>query len=124
MVTLIRVDRRLNGGEVWWARLDERRPVVILSGEDAHAIPAMMVVPPSSDGIDGVALEVSIGAREALPLEGVLRVALPRPGLIPCQWLITLSPDDLLERVGALSATPLRQLDEALRLAGAERVDR
>lgn len=116
--TLIRVERRVNRGEVWWARLDERRPVVILSGDDAHGIPAMIVVPPSSHAIDGLSMEVRIGAREGLPLEGVLRVALPRSGLIPCHWLITLSPDDLLERVGALSSTTLRQLDEALRLAG------
>ena len=77
----------MNRGEVWWARLDERRPVVILSGDDAHGIRAMIVVPPTSHAIDGVTMEVRIGAREGLPLEGVLRVALPSSGVvIPCHW--------------------------------------
>jgi hypothetical protein len=39
----------------------------------------MMIVAPASTKIDGYALEVRIGAREGLPFEGVLRVALPRP---------------------------------------------
>lgn len=93
---------------------------MILSGDEAHGISAMMIVPPSSHPIDGSMLEVTVGARAGLPFEGVLRVALPRSGFVPCHWLVTLSADDLLERVGTLSWATLRQLDEALRLAGLE----
>ena len=32
-------------GEVWWAEFDERRPVVLLSGEDASGFQAMWVDP-------------------------------------------------------------------------------
>ncbi|MWA16203.1 type II toxin-antitoxin system PemK/MazF family toxin [Streptomyces sp. BA2] len=90
-------------GEIWWADIDERRPVVLLSGE-ASEFRAMQVVVPAGIELGGVAAELAVGASERLPLEGVLRVALPRPGLIPCTWLVTLTRKDLVERAGVLSS--------------------
>lgn len=54
---------------------------------------------------------------DGLPFDGVLRVALPRPGFTPCTWLTTLSRDDLIERAGALSSAKLSEIEDALRLA-------
>ncbi|MGW1553951.1 type II toxin-antitoxin system PemK/MazF family toxin, partial [Streptomyces sp. NPDC002346] len=31
-------------------------------------------------------IEVTVGAGEGLPFEGVLRLAFPRPGFTPCTW--------------------------------------
>jgi mRNA interferase MazF len=135
-------------GEVWWAVLDERRPVVLLSGEEASEFRAMQIVAPAtidekrgflvlsgaelsdpdamrnlaSVGTDirAVGVEVEIGAREGLPYEGVVRVALPRDGHLFCTWLITLTRDYLIERAGALSSAKLRQLERALQLAEIE----
>jgi mRNA interferase MazF len=107
--------------EVWWARLDTRRAVVILAHE-ADTIRAMLIVPPSPMAIDGVTLEVPVGAADGLPLEGVLRVALPRPGFIPCQWIVELTGNDLLERIGTLSGGARRRLDDALRQANLDRL--
>jgi mRNA interferase MazF len=107
-------------GEVWWVDFDERRPVVLLSGEEASGFRAMQVVAPAGTEISGVGVEVAVGADEGLPLEGVLRVALPRPGLIPCTWLVTLTDEDLIERAGVLSSTKLGELKDALRLGGLE----
>jgi mRNA interferase MazF len=135
-------------GEVWWALIDERRAVVLLSGEEASEFRAMQIVAPAtvdekrgfvllsgeeasesramqivasaSNGIRGVGVEVEIGTREGLPHEGVVRVALPRPGHIPCTWLVTLSRDYLIERAGALSSAKLGRLENALQLAGIE----
>jgi mRNA interferase MazF len=105
-------------GEVWWALIDERRAVVLLSGEEASEFRAMQIVAPAtidekrgfvllsgeeacepqaiqlgasaSDDIRGVGVEVEIGTREGLPHEGVVRVALPRTGHTP--WIRSGGP--------------------------------
>lgn len=106
-------------GEIWWVEFDERRPVVLLSGDDPSGmIQVMQVVAPAGVDITGLGVEVAIGATEGLPWDGVLRVAIPRPGFTPCTWLTTLSRDDLIERAGALSAAKLSEIDDALRLGG------
>lgn len=105
-------------GEVWWVEFDERRPVVLLSGGDASGIQVMQVVEPAGVDITGLGVEVAVGAADGLPFEGVLRLALPRPGATPCTWLTTLSRDDLIERAGALSSEKLSEIDDALRLGG------
>lgn len=104
-------------GEVWWVQFDERRPVVLLSEDDTSGIRAMQVVAPAGVDITGLAIEVTVGTDEGLPLEGVLRLALPRPGFTPCTWLTTVSRDDLIERAAVLSSAKLSEIDDALRLA-------
>ncbi|MEU0788361.1 type II toxin-antitoxin system PemK/MazF family toxin [Streptomyces sp. NPDC006173] len=105
-------------GEVWWVEFDERRPVVLLSGDDASGIRVMQVVPPAGVDISGLGVEVAVGAMEGLPFEGVLRFAFPRPGFTPCTWLTTVSRDDLVERAGALSSAKLSEMEAAFRIAG------
>ncbi len=107
-------------GEVWWVHLDERCPVVVLSQDGADRVRGILVVAPASANIDGIAIEVRIGAGEGLPIEGVVRVAFPRPGHINCNWLVTLPQHGLLERAGVLSPAKLRELDDALRRGGLE----
>src|ERR1700722_12805312 len=102
-------------GEVWWAEFDERRPVVLLSGEDPSGFQAMLVVAPADTDISGLGIEVAVGAEEGLPVDGVLRFVFPRPGFTPCTWLTTLSRDDLIERAGAMPAAKLSEIDDALR---------
>ena len=102
-------------GEIWWVEFDERRPVVLLSGEEPSGFLAMQVVAPADTDISGLGIEVAVGAEEGLPFDGVLRVALPWPGYTPCTWLTTLSRDDLIERAGTVSAAKLSEIDDALR---------
>jgi mRNA interferase MazF len=94
-------------GEVWWARLDKRRPVVLISREEAYAVRAMIIVAPATTTVRGYAVELKVGRREGLP----------RDCVINCVWLVTLPKADLLERAGTLSANKLHSLDEALRFA-------
>jgi mRNA interferase MazF len=141
--------RRVERGEVWWAFIGERCPVVLLSGDEESEFRAMQVVAPATaeekrgfvvlsgeqaadsrvmqqfiasvgTGIGGVGVEVEVGTREGLPHDGVVRVALPRDGHIFCTWLATLTRESLVERAGALSRTKLDQLANALRLARIE----
>jgi mRNA interferase MazF len=103
-------------GEVWWVEFDERRPVVLLSGDEASGFEAVQVVAPADVDISDWGVEVAVGAAEGLAFEGVLRFAFPRPGYTPCTWLTTLSPDDLLELAGVLPAAKLSEIEDAVRL--------
>ncbi|MCC6667725.1 MAG: type II toxin-antitoxin system PemK/MazF family toxin [Polyangiaceae bacterium] len=94
-------------GEIWWAHVDKRRPVVLVSREEAYAVRALVMAVPVSTTIRGFAVEVKVGRAEGLP----------RAGVVNCDWLVTIPKDDLMERVGVLSATKLGQLDDALRFA-------
>jgi mRNA interferase MazF len=108
-------------GEVWWVQFDEQRPVVLLS-DDRNASGsqpeggwrAVQIVAASGADIGGLGVEVAVGASDDLPFEGVVRVAFPRPGLVPCTWVTAVGPDDLVERVGVLSSVKLSEIDEAL----------
>ncbi|MEV7001786.1 hypothetical protein AB0N62_29395 [Streptomyces sp. NPDC093982] len=77
----------------------------------------MQIVAPAGVDISGLGIEVTVGAGEGLPFEGVLRLAFPRPGFTPCTWLTTVSRDDLIERAAVLSSGKLSEIDDALRLA-------
>jgi mRNA interferase MazF len=103
-------------GEVWWVEFDERRPVVLLSGDEASGFEAVQVVAPADVSIDGFGVEVAVGAAAGLPFEGVLRFAFSRPGFTPCTWMTTLSRDELIEQAGALPAAKLAEIEDAIRL--------
>jgi mRNA interferase MazF len=122
-------------GDLWWARLDERAPIVLLSEATAGEWRAMRIVAPATDaekrgfvilsgeealdlrGTEPSGIEVAIGVGE---FQGVVRVGLPQDGRVFCTWELTAGPGDLIERVGALSPAKLAQLDNALRLAAIE----
>jgi mRNA interferase MazF len=103
-------------GEVWWVQFDERRPVVLLSGDDGSGCQAVHVVEPADVSFEGLGVEVPVGAAEGLPFEGVLRFAFSRPGYTPCTWLTTLSSDDLIEQAGALPDAKVTEIEDAIRL--------
>ena len=103
-------------GEVWWVEFDERRPVVLLSGDHESGFQAVQIVAAADVSIEGLCVEVPVGAAEGLPFEGVLRFASPRPGYTPCTWLTTLFGDDLIEQAGALPAAKVAEIEDAIRL--------
>ncbi|MCX4981873.1 type II toxin-antitoxin system PemK/MazF family toxin [Streptomyces sp. NBC_00572] len=104
-------------GEVWWVEFDERRPAVLLSGDDTSGIRVVQVVAPAGIDVSGLGVEVTVGAMEGLPFDGVLRFAFPRQGFIPCTWLTTVSRSDLIERAGVLTSAKLSEIEEAIQLA-------
>ncbi|MEU9886405.1 type II toxin-antitoxin system PemK/MazF family toxin [Sphaerisporangium sp. NPDC051011] len=102
-------------GDVWWADFGERRPVVLLSGDEVRGFRAMQIVPAAGVDITGLGIEVAVGAEVVLPFEGVLRMAFPHPGFTPCTWVTMVTRDDVIERAGALSAAKLDEIEDALR---------
>ena len=103
-------------GEVWWVQFDERRPVVLLSGDETAGFEAVQVVAAADVSLDDLGVEVAVGAAEGLPFEGVLRFAFARPGFTPCTWATTLSADDLIERAGVLPAARVTEIKDAMAL--------
>lgn len=91
--------------EVWWANVDKRRPVVLVSRDEAYAVRALVMVAPVTGTIRGFAAEVRVGRREGLP----------RPCVVNCDSIITIPKADLVERAGVLSGAKVHELDEALR---------
>lgn len=94
-------------GELWWATVDKRRPVVLLSRDEAYEVRQLVVVAPVTTVVRGFAAEVRVGRREGLPREGVIN----------CDALVTISKGALVARAGALTAAKQRQLDDALMFA-------
>ncbi|MET8152991.1 hypothetical protein [Actinoplanes sp. NPDC005259] len=136
-------------GEVWLARFDGGRPVVLLSGGAGPEFRAVQVVAPATPAekrgfvlmsgaeaadagerrriVDAagsharaVGIEVFLGPHEGLADEGVVRVALPTAGKIFCTWLLTLDGEHLVERIGVLSPAKQHELDVAMQLSSAE----
>ena len=97
-------------GEVWWARLKPpagRRPVVLLSRDEAYEIRTSITVAPLTRTIRGIPVEV--------PLE--VKDGLPQPCVINLDSIITI-PKRLLEsRIADLSSEKLRLVREAVRFA-------
>ncbi|MFC1610374.1 type II toxin-antitoxin system PemK/MazF family toxin [Myxococcota bacterium] len=94
-------------GEIWWAKLDKRRPVVLVSRQEAYDLRALVVVAPVSTKVRGFAVEVKVGKKEGLP----------KAGVINCDWLVTVPKADLLQRAGVLAGPKMAQLDDSLRFA-------
>ena len=94
-------------GEVWWAKLDKRRPVVLVSRQEAYDVRALVIVAGISTTIRSYAVEIKVGRAEGLP----------RSCVINCDWLVTVPKSDLLERAGSLQQAKVRLLDQALAFA-------
>jgi mRNA interferase MazF len=61
-------------GEVWWADLPPptgRRPVVLLSRNEAYAVRALVTVAPVTTRIRSIPAEVSLGPEDGLPRDCV-----------------------------------------------------
>ena len=78
-------------GELWWAIIDKRRPVVLLSRDEAYEVRSNVVVAPISTTIRSYAVEVKSGRREGLDHTSVIN----------CDWITTIRKDQLERRIGA-----------------------
>lgn len=97
-------------GEVWWAELPApagRRPVVLLSRNEAYEVRELVIVAPLTSRIRRIPTEVSLDRADGLPRRCVANLD-----------SITTIPKDLLtQRVTTLSAEKLAAVERALRFA-------
>lgn len=92
-------------GEVWWAQADDkRRPVLIVTRDDAIPVLRRVVVAPVSRIVRGIPTEVALGAEEGLS----------EPCAASFDNLQPISRHLITERVGVLSATRRGELCGAL----------
>ena len=97
-------------GEVWWAELPPptgRRPVILLSRDEAYAVRSMVIVAPVTTRIRHIPAEVPLGPEDGLPRACVANL----------DSIITIAKANLRERVTTLSVKKLRAVDAALHFA-------
>jgi mRNA interferase MazF len=97
-------------GEVWWAELPApagRRPVLLLSRNEAYAVRALVTVAPVTTRARGIPSEVVLGRRDGLPKSGVANM----------DTITTIPKQVLSARITALEPAKLLAVDRALRFA-------
>ena len=94
-------------GQVWWARADKRRPILLLSRPEAYSVRRRVI-----------AAEVTTTIRlnpATVPLSR--RDGLAEPSIANCDNLVTANQDDLIEYITTLSPERMAEIDRALRFA-------
>ena len=104
------VGRTVSRGEIWlyaFAAPDKRRPVVVLSRDDAIPLLDTVMVAPVTSTILGAPSEVAVGVDEGLK----------HPSAVNLDHVQTVSKQRLRHYVGSLRPTQLRELCRALAIA-------
>lgn len=92
-------------GEIWWAEADDkRRPVLVITRNEAIPVLNRFVVAPVTRTVRGIPTEVALGAGEGLPVD----CAASFDDLQPVNRHL------LRERAGALAASRRHEICDAL----------
>ncbi len=97
-------------GEVWWAALPKpagRRPVVLVSRDEAYAVRALVTVVPVTTRVRGIPVEVPLGREEGLP----------RRCAANADTIATIPKGALAGYAGVLGPEKIAALDAAIRFA-------
>lgn len=97
-------------GEVWWAELPSpagRRPVLLLSRNEAYAVRELAMVAPLTSRIRRIPTEVLLGRADGLPRRCVVNL----------DTITTIPKRVLTQRLTALSPEKLGAVERALRFA-------
>jgi len=94
-------------GEIWWAMLDKRRPVVVASRDDRQGAREQATVALVTTTVRGIPSEVAVDRGDGFP----------RASVINCDDLATVHKAVLQERIGRLSQRQLEELHQALRFS-------
>jgi mRNA interferase MazF len=97
-------------GEVWWCELPDigRRPVVVLSRDAAIPRLRRALVAPCTTTVRGLASEVALEPGDD---------PVPRPCVANLDCVESVSTGVLVERLGRLADTKMREICEALEIA-------
>lgn len=105
-------------GEVWWADLPEpeasepgfRRPVVVLQSDEFNRSRISTVVAAA------ITSNIRLAAAPGNVLLAKRSVNLGRESVVNVSQIVTLDKSSLTERIGRVSPTKLREVEEGLRL--------
>ncbi len=94
-------------GEIWWAELElpaGRRPVVLLSRDEAYSIRSMVVAAPITTRIRGIPSEVPLSTTDGLPRDCVANL----------DTITTIPKNCLKTRMAFLSSHKISEIDKAI----------
>ncbi len=97
-------------GEVWWANLPSpigRRPVLLLSRDEAYSVRNLCTVAPVTTKIRHIPVEVPLGPDDGLP----------KPCVANLDSITTIPQATLERRITALTPRKLGAAEDALRFA-------
>lgn len=97
-------------GEVWWAELPAplgRRPVVLLSRDEAYAIRNAITVAEVTTTMRGIPVEVALGPEDGLPKRCVANL----------DTIVTIRKELLAERITILRNDKIEQINIAIKFA-------
>lgn len=97
-------------GEVWWAELPPpvgRRPVLLLSRNEAYQIREFITVAPVTTRLRGIPTEVALGPREGLRRSGVANL----------DSIMTIRKSLLTRRISSLSPIKVEAVNQAIKFA-------
>lgn len=97
-------------GEVWWAELPApagRRPVVLLSRDEAYRVRELVTVAPISTRMRRIPTEVVLGRAEGMP----------RRCAVNLDTITTIPKRTLARRITSLPPAKLGAVERALRFA-------
>jgi mRNA interferase MazF len=97
-------------GEIWWAELGKpagRRPVVLLSRNEAYSVRSLVIVAPVTTRIRNIPSEVTLDAADGVPQNCVANL----------DTITTVPKDCLRSRVTALSAKRIEEIEAAIHFA-------
>jgi mRNA interferase MazF len=97
-------------GDVWWANLPDpagRRPVVLLSRNEAYAVRELVTIAPLTTRVRGIPSEVPLDRPDGVP----------RPCAVNLDTVTTIPKHLLASPVTSLSDVRMAAVDRALRFA-------
>ena len=97
-------------GEVWWAELPEpagRRPVVLLSRNEAYAVRELVTVAPVTSHVRRIPSEVPLGRSDGLPRNCAANL----------DTITTIPKRILTTRLAILAPAKITAIDRAVRFA-------
>jgi len=97
-------------GEVWWANLPApigKRPVVLLSPDEAYSIRSAVTVAEVTTKVRGIPVEVPLGPEDGLPKRCVVNL----------DTMVTIRKELLTERVALLRKEKIEQINDSIKFA-------
>jgi len=97
-------------GEIWWAELTppaRKRPVLLLSRNEAYAVRELVTVAPVTTRMRHIPSEVPLGPEDGLP----------KPCVANLDTITTIAKKSLQERLVTLSSEKLKAVEAALHFA-------
>lgn len=97
-------------GEVWWADLPApigKRPVVLLSRDEAYAVRNAVTVAEVTRTIRGIPVEVRLGIEDGLPKKCAVNL----------DTIMTIRKELLIERIALLKSEKMALIQKAIKFA-------